>query len=52
MTITTDLVVVGAGIAGLTAANRAAEQGCRVVVLEKTADERYFCNSRIATPCR
>src|SRR5262245_43621480 len=49
MTITTDLAVVGAGIAGLTAANRAAELGCRVVVLEKTADERYFCNSRIAT---
>ncbi len=32
---TYDLAVVGAGIAGLTAANRAAELGCRVVVLEK-----------------
>src|SRR5262249_22729204 len=39
----------GAGIAGLTAANRAAELGCRVLVLEKSTDERYFCNSRIAT---
>jgi fumarate reductase flavoprotein subunit len=49
MSITTDLAIVGAGVAGLTAANRAAELGCRVVVLEKSADERYFCNSRIAT---
>ena len=49
MNITADLAVVGAGIAGLTAANRAAELGCRVVVLEKGEDERYFCNSRIAT---
>ena len=49
MNIKTDLVVVGAGIAGLAAANRAAALGCRVVVLEKGEDERYFCNSRIAT---
>jgi fumarate reductase flavoprotein subunit len=49
MNIDADLVVVGAGIAGLTAANRAAALGCRVVVLEKGTDERYFCNSRIAT---
>jgi len=49
MTITADLAVVGAGVAGLTAANRAAELGCRVVVLEQSADERYMCNSRIAT---
>ena len=44
-----DLVVVGAGIAGLTAANRAAELGAKVIVLEKGEDERYPCNSRIAT---
>ena len=44
-----DLVVVGAGIAGLTAANRAAELGLKVVVLEKGQDESYPCNSRIAT---
>jgi fumarate reductase flavoprotein subunit len=43
-----DLAVIGAGVAGLAAANRAAELGCRVVVLEK-GDERYLCNSRIAT---
>src|SRR5262249_1955032 len=49
MTITADLAVVGAGVAGLTAATRAAELGCRVVVLEQSADERYMCNSRIAT---
>ena len=49
MTIEADLVIVGAGVAGLAAANRAAELGCRVVVLEKGEDERYLCNSRIAT---
>src|SRR5262245_2844303 len=47
--ITFDLAVVGAGIAGLTAANRAAELGCRVVVLEKGDGDHYPCNSRIAT---
>src|SRR5262245_31322120 len=47
---TYDLAVVGAGIAGLTAANRAAELGCRVVVLEKGGDGGHYpCNSRIAT---
>jgi fumarate reductase flavoprotein subunit len=45
----TDLVVVGGGIAGLVAANRAAELGARVLVLEKGEDEHYACNSRIAT---
>jgi fumarate reductase flavoprotein subunit len=47
-TIQADLAVVGAGMAGLVAANRAAELGCRVVVLEK-GEDRYLCNSRIAT---
>jgi fumarate reductase flavoprotein subunit len=47
--IEADLVVVGGGVAGLAAANRAAERGCRVVVLEQGEDERYLCNSRIAT---
>lgn len=45
----TDLAIVGAGIAGLVAANRAAELGARVLVLEKGEDEHYACNSRIAT---
>jgi fumarate reductase flavoprotein subunit len=49
MSMEADLVVVGAGIAGLTAANRAAQLGARVLLLEKGEDEHYACNSRIAT---
>jgi fumarate reductase flavoprotein subunit len=49
MSMETDLAVVGAGIAGLTAASRAAQQGARVLVLEAGEDEHYACNSRIAT---
>lgn len=41
-----DVVVVGAGLAGLSAANRAAQDGLRVLVLEKGMDESYLCNSR------
>ena len=41
-----DVIVIGGGIAGLIAANRAAELGKRVVVLEKSAEEQYLCNSR------
>ena len=41
-----DLIVIGAGLAGLIAANRAAQLGRRVVVLEKGEDEKYLCNSR------
>jgi fumarate reductase flavoprotein subunit len=41
-----DAIVIGAGIAGLVAANRAAQLGKRVVVLEKSEDDRYLCNSR------
>ncbi len=41
-----DVIVIGGGIAGLVAANRAAELGKRVVVLEKGTAEKYLCNSR------
>jgi fumarate reductase flavoprotein subunit len=41
-----DLIVVGGGLAGLTAANRAAQLGLRAVVLEKGAEEKYLCNTR------
>lgn len=41
------VVVVGGGIAGLIAANRAAQLNRQVVVLEKQTEEKYLCNSRI-----
>jgi len=41
-----EVVVVGAGIAGLVAANRAAQLGKRVVVLEKSTEQKYRSNSR------
>jgi fumarate reductase flavoprotein subunit len=37
--INSDVVVVGAGLAGFTAAARAAEQGARVVLIDKSAGE-------------
>ncbi|WP_250528498.1 FAD-dependent oxidoreductase [Caballeronia sp. GAWG2-1] len=43
-----DVVVVGGGIAGLTAGNRAAELGLRVALFERGSAERYLCNSRMA----
>jgi fumarate reductase flavoprotein subunit len=43
---TIDVVVIGAGLAGLATANRAAESGLSVTVLEKGSDETYLCNSR------
>ena len=42
------VIVVGGGLAGLTAANRAAEGGLSVLVLERGEEPDYFCNSRIA----
>ena len=41
-----DVIVVGAGLAGLVAGTRAAERGLRVAVLEKGADPRYACTTR------
>jgi fumarate reductase flavoprotein subunit len=43
-----DVIIIGAGIAGLVTANRAAELGKRAVVLEKSTEEKYLCNSRYA----
>jgi fumarate reductase flavoprotein subunit len=44
-----DVVIVGGGLAGLTAGGRLAQQGHRVTVVEAGADDRYLCNSRIAS---
>jgi fumarate reductase flavoprotein subunit len=41
-----DIVVIGGGLAGLTAAVRAQELGMSVVLLEQGDGERYPCNSR------
>src|SRR5215475_9612244 len=41
-----DVLVIGGGIAGLVAANRAAELGQRTIVLEKGTADRYLCSSR------
>lgn len=46
MQMDVDVVVIGAGLAGLSAANRVAQDGLKVTVLEKGADEAYLCNSR------
>ncbi len=41
-----DLIVIGAGLAGLVAGVRAAERGLSVTVLEAGSDPRYLCNTR------
>ena len=43
-----DLVVIGAGMAGMVAAVRAAGRGLKVAVLEKGEGERYPCNTRLS----
>jgi fumarate reductase flavoprotein subunit len=43
-----DLVVVGGGIAGLVAANRALELGLNAWVLEAQSDRKYPCASRMS----
>ncbi len=43
----TDVVIVGGGLAGLSAAITAAAAGARVNVLEQGTEPRYLCNSRI-----
>jgi fumarate reductase flavoprotein subunit len=42
-----DVAVIGGGISGMLAAIRSAQAGRSVTVFEKSADERYLCNSRI-----
>lgn len=46
--LVTDVVVVGAGLAGVTAALRARELGVRVLLLEKSADPAGWSNSRMS----
>lgn len=41
-----DVIVVGGGMAGLTAGARAAELGLKVIVLERGSDARYPANAR------
>ncbi|OGA05069.1 MAG: hypothetical protein A3H35_04760 [Betaproteobacteria bacterium RIFCSPLOWO2_02_FULL_62_17] len=48
MSLSFDVVVVGGGLAGLGCANRCAEQGLKVALLERGAEERYHCNSRFS----
>jgi len=43
-----DVVVVGGGLGGLSAANRAAELGLKAVVLERGREQQYPCNSRFS----
>ena len=43
---THDVLIIGGGIAGMVAANRAAELGQRVVALEKGTEEKYPSNTR------
>jgi fumarate reductase flavoprotein subunit len=43
---TYDVAIVGGGIAGLIAANRAAQLGLRPIVLEQGSAEKYLCNTR------
>ncbi|MGO3125970.1 MAG: FAD-dependent oxidoreductase, partial [Advenella sp.] len=42
-----DACVIGAGLAGLSAALRAAEEGLSVIVLERGAEQEYMCNTRL-----
>lgn len=45
--IDADICVVGGGLAGLSAAARAAQLGLRTVLLEQSAQTSYLCNSRM-----
>lgn len=43
-----DLVAIGGGLAGMTAAVRGAELGLRVAVVEKGTQTDYLCNTRVS----
>lgn len=45
-TTITDIVIIGGGIAGLVTANRAAQLGLKVTVLEQGSADKYLCNTR------
>lgn len=44
----TDVVIVGAGIAGLVTAVSLSQKGVKALVLEKGSEEKYMCNTRMA----
>lgn len=46
--MTYDLIVMGGGLAGMAAANRAAESGLKVALLEQGGTDQYLCNSRMS----
>lgn len=43
-----DVIIIGGGISGLIAANRAVDYGLRALLLEKGASKHYSCNTRYA----
>lgn len=47
--LTADVAVVGGGLAGLVTALRCARGGRRVLVIERAAEERHVCSSRLAS---
>ena len=47
-TMEIDFAIMGAGLAGLTAATRAAELGLRVALVDQGSGDKYPCNSRFS----
>ncbi len=44
-----DVVIIGAGIAGMVTAVRARQLGLNVLVLEKSPENKYMCNTRLSS---